>query len=336
MQKTSSKTAISFRILVVIFCVSILTSACYSQERRWKNEWKKTDFSKKSIDFSSILDGGPAKDGIPSIDKPSFTSIDKVQNISPRAPTLSIEINGEAKSYPLSILIWHEIVNDVVGGVPVAVSYCPLCNAGIVFDRRLDGQTLSFGTTGKLRYSDLVMYDRESESWWQQFSGKAIVGKYTGKELKRYPARFESLALFKKRHPKGKLLLPPTASYRDYGRIPYVRYDSRDTPYFPVNAKNLPQDVPLLAYIVVIGKQAWLLSELREKQTVTINKTLRLRWQEGVASALDTSNISDGREIGAVVAQRKNKAGHWQDTPYDLTFAFVFFSFYQDGKLNRL
>ena len=103
--------------------------------------------------------------------------------MSETEPVIGLVVNGDARAYPLKILIWHEIVNDTVGGVPVTVTYCPLCNSAIVFERTVDGRVLDFGTTGKLRNSDLVMYDRQTESWWQQFSGTAIVGAMTGTKL---------------------------------------------------------------------------------------------------------------------------------------------------------
>jgi hypothetical protein len=143
--------------------------------------WSNTDFSKSSVDMSEITSGGPRKDGIPSIDKPNFTPASKV-DIPSTVPVISLHLNGDARAYPLGILMSHEIVNDRVGGIPVTVTYCPLCNSAIVFDARLDGMELEFGTSGNLRNSDLVMYDRQTESWWQQFLGEAIVGELTGKK----------------------------------------------------------------------------------------------------------------------------------------------------------
>ena len=118
-----------------------------------------------------------------------------------------------------------------MGGTPVTITYCPLCNSAIVFDRRVPPHVLDFGTTGKLRNSDLVMYDRQTESWWQQFTGEAIVGTLAGAELKLVPARLESFAQFKTRHPAGKVLIPNDPGLRDYGRNPYVGYDMAAAPF---------------------------------------------------------------------------------------------------------
>ena len=120
--------------------------------------------------------------------------VSEVKNLTDTEPVVGRIINGKARAYPLRILTWHEIVNDGLGSVPVIVTYCPLCNSAIIFDRRLDGKVLDFGTTGKLRHSDMVMYDRQTENWWQQFLGQGIVGEMTGKRLKTIPARLESFA----------------------------------------------------------------------------------------------------------------------------------------------
>ena len=177
---------------------------------RWAVEWPNTDFSRRSIDLADILSGGPPKDGIPSIDKPRTVAIAEAGNLTDTEPVIGLVLNGKARAYPLRIMIWHEIVNDELGGVPVTVTYCPLCNSSIVFDRRLGGKILDFGTTGKLRYSDLVMYDRQTESWWQQFLGEGIVGEMTGQRLKIIPSRLESFADFKKRAPDGDVLVVST------------------------------------------------------------------------------------------------------------------------------
>ena len=156
--------------------------------------WK-TDFSKHSVPFDEISSGGPGKDGIPSIDKPVFiTPEEATLDVGDHEPVVAVEINGEAKAYPINILVWHEIVNDTIGGVPVTVTFCPLCNTAIAFDRRLNGTVYDFGVSGNLRYSDLIMYDRQTESWWQQITGTAIVGELTGKRLTPVPASMVSFA----------------------------------------------------------------------------------------------------------------------------------------------
>ena len=187
--------------------------------------WR-TDFSKHSVPLSEISSGGPGKDGIPPIDEPKFITADEAAAyLGDRKPVVAVEVNGEAKAYPIEILVWHEIVNDTIGGVPVTVTFCPLCNTAIAFDRRLDGTTYDFGVSGNLRYSDLVMYDRQTESWWQQITGRAIVGELTGKKLTAIPAAMVSFADFRGTHPKGQVLSRDTGFLKPYGRNPYLGYD---------------------------------------------------------------------------------------------------------------
>ena len=187
--------------------------------------WR-TDFSKHSVPLSEISSGGPGKDGIPPIDEPKFITADEAAAyLGDRKPVVAVEVNGEAKAYPIEILVWHEIVNDTIGGVPVTVTFCPLCNTAIAFDRRLDGTTYDFGVSGNLRYSDLVMYDRQTESWWQQITGRAIVGELTGKKLTAIPAAMVSFADFRSTHPKGQVLSRDTGFLKPYGRNPYLGYD---------------------------------------------------------------------------------------------------------------
>ena len=144
--------------------------------------WPDTDFTIHSVDYDEIISGGPPPDGIPAIDNPVFESVNEADMwLGEDWPVMLFELNDDARAYPLAVLIHHEIVNDVVDGRPVALTFCPLCNATIAFDRAFpDGTLLDFGTTGNLRNSDLVMYDRQTKSWWQQFAGEAIVGELTG------------------------------------------------------------------------------------------------------------------------------------------------------------
>ena len=156
-------------------------------------EFPKTNFDKRIVDLSEIMSGGPPRDGTPAVEEPRYTSTeDAGEWLDPDEPVIAAEIDGEARAYPLQILIWHEIANDSLGGTPIAVTFCPLCNSAIVFDRRLDGEVLDFGTTGRLRLSDLVMYDRQTETWWQQLTGTGLIGAHAGRELVRLPAAIVS------------------------------------------------------------------------------------------------------------------------------------------------
>ncbi|HJN23414.1 MAG: DUF3179 domain-containing (seleno)protein [Alphaproteobacteria bacterium] len=199
--------------VLALFLLLGMPAAGFANLERWKREWPKTEFAKHSVYFEEILSGGPPKGGIRSIGHPVSVSVFKVKVLTDTEPVIGLVIDGDARAYLLSVLTRHEIVNYIVGGIPVTVTYCPLCNSGIVFDRSLGGKVLNFGTTGKLRNSDLVMYDRQTESWWQQFLGTAIVGELTGKSLKMIPSRLESFANFRARAPTGKVLEPHGYSY---------------------------------------------------------------------------------------------------------------------------
>jgi hypothetical protein len=305
--------------------------------RSWAQEWPRTDFSKHSVDMGEILSGGPPKDGIPAIDRPRFVSADKVRGLGGDEPVISLGLNGEMRAYPLSVLIWHEIVNDTVGDVPVAVTFCPLCNSSIVFDRRLSfaGRewVLDFGTTGKLRRSDMVMYDRQSESWWQQFLGEAIVGELTGAELTMLPSRIESFARFRHRaaaaKQQGQVLVPENSTLRSYGRNPYAGYDS-GRPF--LYSGKMPEGIAPLARVVVVGKEAWSLDLLRERGSFSVDD-LVFTWTPGQNSALDDSRIARGRDVGNVTAQRRTEAGP-EDTVYDVSFAFAFTAFHPEGVMH--
>ena len=194
----------------------------------WRFSWPNTDFDTASVDLSEIMSGGPPKDGIPSIDDPKFVPVAESSDLGANEPVIGLTVNGESRAYPLRILTWHEIVNDSVGGVPVSVTFCPLCNATIVFDRRSGGEVLDFGTTGRLRKSDLVMYDRQSESWWQQFTGQAIVGEKVGTVLDRIPATIVAFEDFRDAYPKSPVLSRRTGHHRAYGNNPYRGYDTID------------------------------------------------------------------------------------------------------------
>ena len=192
-----------------------------------------TDFSKHSVPFSEIMSGGPPRDGIPPIDNPKYIDVaDPPEYMRDNHPVISVDINGDARAYPLDILISHEIVNDEVGGVPVTVTYCPLCNTAIVFDRRVDDRVLDFGTSGNLRMSDLVMWDRQTESWWQQITGEAIIGELTGTFLTFIPAPVLSWSTFRDSFPDGKVLSRDTGFGRSYDLPPYGGYDDiGNTPF---------------------------------------------------------------------------------------------------------
>lgn len=270
--------------------------------------WR-TDFSRRSVPWSEIISGGPPKDGIPSIDDPMFESIASASDwLSERDPLILFTHEGTARAYPLSILIWHEIVNDEVEGLPVTVTFCPLCNASIVFDRRFDNQILDFGTTGRLRNSDLIMYDRQSESWWQQFTGEAIVGQYTGQQLDFLPSQVISFAEFQEQYPDGEVLARPTVNgqlLRRYGQNPYVGYDSSNQPFLFTGQvdERLPAVERVVGLTTPDTAKAYAFEDVATAGVIHdefAGMPVVIFHKPGTASALDSNTISAGRDIGSV------------------------------------
>ncbi|GIW41427.1 MAG: hypothetical protein KatS3mg076_2004 [Candidatus Binatia bacterium] len=274
-----------------------------------RSGWR-TDFSKHAVPLEEILPGGPPKDGIPSIDRPRFESVTEAnRSLEEKEPVLVYVHRGDARAYPLRILLWHEIVNDEVGGRPVAVTFCPLCNTAIVFDRRVDGRVLDFGTTGNLRHSDLVMYDRQTESWWQQATGEAIVGELVGRKLTFLPARTTSWKGFREAFPEGKVLSRETGYARAYGRNPYPGYDRLDRPYFPVPGTRR---LPMMARVVVVQAGSSFLAvpfdALRKSRVLDLEvggTPVVLFYEPGTRSALDDMEIRHSREVGSVAVFRR-------------------------------
>ncbi|MBB5518117.1 DUF3179 domain-containing protein [Amphiplicatus metriothermophilus] len=317
-------------ITALAFLLFAVAEAASEYDRRdWPNwrQWPHTDFSRCLAPPSEFMPGGPPKDGIPAIDEPVFEQI-AAARYDPREPVIALSIDGDARAYPLSILMWHEIVNDVVAGRPVVVTFCPLCNAAVVFDRTVEGEITTFGVTGILRNSDLVMYDRASESWWQQYTGRALVGARAGARLERLPARLISFEQFRRAYPQGVVLKPNDPRLRAYGRNPYVNYDTRGRPF---NVFAEPPEGFSKMERVVVDDTAWRMTAIAEAG-VLIDGDLRFAWTPGQASALDAATIAEGRDVGSVVVERRAPSGDWRPVPYDVVFAFVFAAFHPDGE----
>ncbi|MCO4848386.1 MAG: DUF3179 domain-containing protein [Yoonia sp.] len=315
------------RLIPTIAAFCTVASTALASPEFWVHEWPNTDFENTSVEsWVEILSGGPSKDGIPALSDPEFRNVADEDRLSPREPVITVEIEGATpRAYPIRYLTWHEIVNDTVGGIPVAVTFCPLCNSGITFDRRTDVGTLTFGVSGKLRNSDMVMFDRETESWWQQAIGEAIVGDLNGTELTSLPSWMESWDVFKARNPDGLVMDMPDFS-RNYGANPYVQYDSSFQPFL-YSGEMPPHDIPALARVVRVGDQAWPLTRLADEGTV-IEDGVTLTWAAGQASALDSNRISEGKDVGNVRVRDANG----DDLAHDVMFAFAFHAFWPKGE----
>jgi len=266
----------------------------------------KTDLSKALVPLDEIISGGPPPDGIPAIDRPVFVATGAADAwLKPTEPVLALQVNGDARAYPLQILIWHEIVNDTVGGRPVAVSYCPLCNSGLVFDRVVDGRTLDFGTSGKLYRSDLLMYDRQTHSLWAQIEGRAVVGERAGTRLAPIPANTIAYEDFKAAYPAGRVLSRDTGHARSYGTNPYGSYDRRDSMPFLFQGQPDPRRPPKERVVgITVGgsPRAYPWSTLAAQGVIhdaVGGERLVIFYRSGAVSALDDSEIARSRDVGA-------------------------------------
>ena len=264
---------------------------------------ERTNFCEHSVDLSEIFTGNPVPDGIPAIDDPVFESVEDADVwLGEDWPVMFFEIDGDVRAYPLAILIWHEIVNDVVAEEPVAITFCPLCNATIAFERTLaEGQVLDFGTSGNLRNSDLIMYDRQTFSWWQQFTGEAIVGDLTGTRLDFLPSQIIAWSDFKASHSDGKVLSRDTGADRDYGVNPYAGYDSiNSSPFFPVEGDDerllpLERVVAVEFGDVTIAYPFSLLEDVRVVHDEVAGMSIVVLWEAGTISTFG----NNGPDIGS-------------------------------------
>lgn len=274
-----------------------------------------TDFSRAVVPGDEIISGGPPKDGIPSIDEPRFIGVGEADWLTDDEPVLVASAGGETHVYPLQILMFHEIVNDVVGGAPVAVTFCPLCNTGIAFSRVFDGRVLDFGTTGRLRYSNLVMYDRQTETWWQQATGEAIVGEYAGSRLELVPVVMLPWDAAARGYPRARVLSRDTGHPVTYGRNPYRGYDTADRPflYRGPDADEAYNPMTRVVQIVANGESVAVpypvVSRERLVERDVGGVPVVVFWQAGTASALDARTVADGRDVGSANAFRAEHEG---------------------------
>lgn len=266
-----------------------------------------TDFARASVSLKEFKSGGPPRDGIPPIDRPRFVAVaDADRFLGAREPVIVVQSGRTARAYPVQILVWHEIVNDVLDGRPIAVTYCPLCNSALVFDRRVKGSTLRFGTTGLLRNSDLVMWDRQTQSWWQQFNGTALVGRLLGSRLRPLSSQVLSWQDFRERYPDGSVLSRKTGFSRDYGHSPYPGYERPGERPFLYDGRLDARLPPKERVVLVSSGDASVVvpfSRLRREPVadgVVAGRPYVVLFKRGVASALDGDAIADSRDVGTV------------------------------------
>jgi Protein of unknown function (DUF3179) len=274
--------------------------------------WR-TDFSHHEVPLIQFQPGGPGREGIPAVDRPRLTTVRGAGRwLDPREPVIEVVAGGVARAYPLQILIWHEIVNDTLGGLPIVVTYCPLCNSALAFERRLGSRTLSFGTTGNLRQYNLVMYDRQTESWWQQFDGRALVGELAGERMPGLAAPLRAWREFARDHPTATVLSRATGHSRPYGFNPYVGLDESprsstecgtlavlgSAPKCPVNRDRR---LPARERVVLIERDgdALALRRVRVARVRVGGEMLELSWRPGQRSPFATPDGGPGKQVGS-------------------------------------
>gem|GEM_PF-669716 len=236
---------------------------------------------KHAIQLQDIFSGGPTKDGIPSIDAPKFTAVSEATFLANDDLGLLLTIGSDTRFYPFRILNWHEIVNDTVGGKPVAITYCPLCATAVVYDRTIplrqgfEGQVSKgvseFGVSGFLYQSNLLMYDRLSDSLWNQATGQAVVGPLTGEKLRAIRGDIVRFSTVQERYPAAEILSTDTGYGRNYTRDPYEGYEQNSDTYFPVRKTDARLHAKDIVYGIVVNgtAKAYSLSSLPSKTEFT-------------------------------------------------------------------
>ncbi len=283
-----------------LFQVELLSASIFTEG------WL-TDFSRHTVPLTEI-NTSLVRDAIRSLDAPTFVPFGEADVwLGDPEPVIALEIDGQARAYPLQILIYHEIANDTLAGVPVAVTFCPLCNSAIVMDRRVDGNVLEFGVSGNLRKSDLIMWDRQTETWWQQFTGDAVVGALAGKRLEFVAAPIVSYADFKAGFPDAEVLSRDTGFDRPYGVNPYPGYDRADTSPFAFRESPDGRLLPKERVVAVSNDDetahaAFPFTLLAQERVVNYSvgsQPVAVFFKPGTISVLDSDIIDFSKDIGS-------------------------------------
>lgn len=262
------------------------------------------------VPVDQIISGGPPPDGIPPIDDPVFVAVAEADEwLADEEPVVVLEVGAEARAYPVQIMIWHEIVNDTVDGTPITITYCPLCNSAISYVRTIDGRETTFGTSGRLFASALVMYDRATESLWTHYDGRAVVGVLTGHRLEPIATPLLAWADFKAAYPDGLVLdRESTGHGRPYGSNPYQGYDNPNaTPFlFRGDVDDRARAMQRVVGVRTDDEaRAWAIDVIAQGSVSATNSTLGdqpvvIFWAAGQASALEAPQIAGGRDVGSV------------------------------------
>jgi hypothetical protein len=300
-----------FSILLLAACISALAAFAQPDEADSSEEAVSTpenteiqvteDGRRYLVHPSEIRSGGPPPDGIPSIDDPEYVSLSEADEwIEDDELVLAIIHEGVKRVYPLQILVWHEIVNDTIAGDPLLITYCPLCGSGIAYERTIDGEPVEFGTTGRLYNSNLVMYDRKTNTWWTQIDGLAVVGERTGEELSPVSVNTVTWGQWKAVHPDSQVLSRDTGYRRDYGRDPYGNYYETTSLMFPVeNEDNRIHPKEVIFGIEVNGVAKAYIEDnvIQERRFEDEVGDVRVRVERDDAGIVTFTNLETGEEI---------------------------------------
>lgn len=298
-----------------IVCLAV----CASEGAATQNGF---DLLNAIIPRAEILPGGPPRDGIPAIDHPRFVKPNEANFLRDEDRVLSVKIDNETRAYPLRILAWHEIVNDEIGDRAIAVTYCPLCGTGMVFDRQIKGRKLSFGVSGLLYQSDVLMYDRETESLWSQLAMKAVSGAQAGAELHWISSEHMTWRAWREAHPEGKVLSTQTGYARDYSAQAYASYEHSNETMFPVkwSRQELSKKTWIVGIVINSHAKAYALDDLTKEKRLQDNVG-----GEQIEIAYDLERRSP------TVANKQTS----EPIPYTMAFWFAWQAFYPHTELYR-
>lgn len=282
------------------------------------------DLSNLSVPLDAIDHGGPPRDGIPAIYQPKYLPADKANFLRPDDRVLGFSIDGIYRAYPIFILNWHELVNSEINKQPYLISYCPLCGTGMAFSSMVHGQHLQFGVSGLLYSSDVLFYDRQSDSLWSQIHRRAISGKWLGESLEQLPLEHTTWKKWREKHPQTQVLSNRLGYKREYRNDPYRGYEKSKQLFFKV-AHKIPKEYhpkERVLGLIVNGKaKAYPFAELRKQgQAIFMDEfngqSFQIRWDQSNNSAhiLDL----DGKPIVTTIA-----------------FWFAWYAFYPETKIFR-
>jgi len=310
-------------VLILFFLASFSLKAQLQNPRNTEYQWK-TDTTIKNVALSEIILLMP-RGGFPSLNYPKFIGkADGLNAFYKHEPVIAVALNSVAKAYPLNMLTMHEMSNDSLAGVPILPTFCPLCNSSIVYNRLLkyNGKEylLDFEVSGMLRNSDMIMADKQTETWWQQLSGTGIVGELTGAELEVIPSMVISVEEFFNRYPEGEILSPQTASANDYGSNPYVGYDDKDnTPYKSFfDPEEISDRLPAMERIISVNRDGlfkiYPYTKLIEEGVINDNfngSRFVLFYESKTVSILDQEEIAESKAVGSATVFYSNLDGNF-------------------------